>query len=152
MRDATKGGLIALRRRSDKIDLLKQIPLFANLSSKQLTEIARHTDEISRQAGTVLARQGDLGNEMFVIVSGSATITRDGQKLTSRRAGDFVGEMALLDGQPRSATVTLDEDSVLLVMHRSDFSQLLDDVPGLARKILQGLSQRLRETDAKLID
>ncbi|MFQ5968026.1 MAG: Crp/Fnr family transcriptional regulator [Acidimicrobiia bacterium] len=144
--------MAALRRHSDKTDLLKQVPLFANLSPKQLTEVARHTDEIKKEAGSVLAEQGDLGNEMFIIVSGSATITRDGQKLASRGDGDFVGEMSLLDGQPRSATVTVEEDSVLLVMHRSDFSQLLDDVPGLARKILQGLSQRLRETDAMLLD
>ena len=144
--------MAALRRHSDKTDLLKEVPLFTNLTPKQLTEVARHTDEISRDAGTVIAQQGDIGNEMFVIVSGSATITKDGRKLTNRGDGDFVGEMALLDGQPRSATVTLDEDSVLLVMHRSDFSQLLDDVPGLARKILQGLSQRLRETDAMLTD
>jgi len=143
---------VALRRQSDKIELLRGVPLFANLSSKHLNEVARHTDVATRPAGSVIARQGDLGSEMFIIVEGQVVITRDGRKLTTRGKGEFIGEMALLDGQPRSATVTTIEDCVLLVTHRRDFSQLLDDVPGLARKILQGLSQRLREMDARLID
>jgi CRP-like cAMP-binding protein len=139
-----------LRRQSDKIAALRQVPLFSNLTKKQLIEVARHTDEVAVAAGTDIATQGELGNEMFVIVAGSVTVRQNGRKITSRGKGDFIGEMSLLDGQPRSATVTTDVDSVLLVVSRRDFSQLLDDVPGLARRILTGLSRRLRETDSKL--
>ena len=141
-----------LRRPSDKVDLLREVPLFSGLNNKELAEVARHADEVQAEEGETIANQGELGNEMFVIVDGSVTVRRDGTDISTRGPGDFIGEMSLLDGQPRSASVITTKDSVLLVMHRSEFSQLLDDVPGLARKILAGLSQRIREADAKLVD
>lgn len=142
--------MAVLRRQSDKIELLETVPLFSNLTKKQLAEVARHTDELHLERGKALTRQGEAGNEMFVIVEGAATVRRDGKLLSQRGPGDFIGEMSLLDGHPRSATVTTDEDTVVLVMHRNDFSQLLDDVPGLTRRVLAGLSQRVRELDARV--
>lgn len=139
------------RRRSQKVEALREVPLFASLSKKQLDEVAKYTDEISVPAGEVLTKEGDLGSEFFLLVQGKASVHRNNRKLASRGAGEFFGEMSLLDRQPRSATVIADEDCVLLLMHRRDFSRLLDSVPGMSRKLLAGLSHRLREADGKLV-
>src|SRR5579885_3337765 len=96
-----------LRRRSQKIDVLRQIPLFADLSRRHLDEIAKHADEIDATAGTVLMRQGEIGHELVIIVEGEARVDRDGRELARFGDGSFVGEMALLDGLERSAAVTI---------------------------------------------
>ncbi len=140
-----------LKKRSDKVELLKEVPLFATLPKRQLDAVARVADEASVAAGDVLAKQGELGTAFYVIVTGGATVRRDGRKINSLSAGDFFGEMSLLDREPRSATVQMDTDGAVLEVHRPQFSKLLDESPGLARGILAGLSRRLRDCDRKLI-
>ncbi|MFQ5948697.1 MAG: Crp/Fnr family transcriptional regulator [Acidimicrobiia bacterium] len=140
-----------LRRHSDKIEALGNIPIFRDLSKRQLGEVARHADEVTASAGEVLAEQGRLGNEFFLILKGRAVVSRNQRKIATLSQGDFFGEMSLIDGQPRVASVTAEDDSALLLIHRRDFSKLLDEVPGLARKILVTVSQRLREADEKLV-
>ncbi len=140
-----------LRRRSEKIELLKEVTLFSTLPKTQLDAIARAADEVAVSAGDVLATQGQLGTAFYVIVKGEATVRRNGRKLSTLGPGDFFGEMSLLDREPRSATVTMDSDGAVLEVHRSRFGSLLDASPGLARALLTGLSQRLRDADAKLV-
>ncbi len=140
-----------LRRRSDKVDVLKHVPLFKGLSKKDLDAVARRADEVAVTEGTVLAEQGTMGNEFYLILQGSAAVRRNRRRIATLGQGDFLGEMSLLDGRARSATVVALEDSVLLVMHRRDFSALLDEVPRMARKMLVGMSERLREADKKLV-
>lgn len=139
-----------LTRRSEKVRLLKRVPLFAGLSSRHLNEIARHTDEVQVPAGKVLARQGALGREFMVIVSGRARVERNGRLIARLRAGSFFGEMALLDGKPRTATVIAETPMVLLCTHSRSFSHLLDATPGLQRKLLITLCERLRDADATI--
>jgi len=134
-------------RRSDKADALGKIPLLSGLSKSHLMEVARHADELTVPAGDVLTREGEAGREAFLIVKGSVTVRRKGRKLATRGPGDVIGEMSLLDDQPRSATCKTDEETVLLVMSRSDFSSLISEVPGLARKLLASMSRRLREAE-----
>ena len=105
-----------LRRHADKIDDLKKVPLFSALNRRHLDVIARHADEVKRNAGAVLARQGARGLEFLLIVEGSARVEKDGKVIAHLGAGDFFGEMSLLDGKPRSATVVADAPVLLLVV------------------------------------
>ena len=135
------------RRRSEKIELLKKVPLFQNLSKRDLDEVAKIADEVQSQPGEVLLRQGERGREFILIAEGSVRVERDGRVIAHRGAGEFLGEMALLDGKPRTATVITEEPSTLLVVHWGSFWPLLETVPGVQRKLLIGLSGRLRERE-----
>jgi len=139
-----------LRRRSEKIDALSKVPLFGALSQRQLDLIAKEADEVEVEAGRVLAHQGGLGREFLLIAEGKARVERDGTVLARLGPGDFFGEMSLIDGKPRSASVIADAPMVLLVVHASSFATLLDTVPALRRKVLATLCERLRAADAAL--
>jgi CRP/FNR family cyclic AMP-dependent transcriptional regulator len=138
------------RRRSDKISLLRNVPLFGQLSQRQLNAVARHVDEIQLRKGAVLAKQGAQGLEAIIIVDGRARVVTDSKEIAELTAGDVVGEMSVIDGKPRSATVIAQTPMDLLVLHRRDFVFLLETVPGLQRKLLVTLCQRVREADQAL--
>jgi CRP/FNR family cyclic AMP-dependent transcriptional regulator len=138
------------RRRSDKISFLRNVPLFGQLSQRQLNAVARHVDEIQLRKGAVLAKQGAQGLEAIIIVDGRAQVVTDGKTIAELTAGDVVGEMSVIDGKPRSATVIAQTPMDLLVLHRRDFVFLLETVPGLQRKLLVTLCQRVREADQAL--
>lgn len=139
-----------LRNRSQKVELLRSVPLFASLSKRQLDQIARHADEVHRDAGARLVTEGERGLEVFVIVRGKATVRRRGRTIATLGPGDFVGELALLDGEPRTASVVADEPVVLLVVTAREFKPLLNTIPQLAEALLKSLATRLRTTDAAL--
>jgi len=139
-----------LKRHSDKVDVLKKVPLFSGLSRRHLDHIARAADEVKAEAGTVLTRQGGLGLECILLLEGGARVERDGKVIARLGPDDFFGEMSLIDGMPRSATVIAESPSVLLVIEARSFRTLLDTVPGLERKLLVTLCARLRAADAKL--
>jgi CRP-like cAMP-binding protein len=128
---------------------LGAVPLFAACSRKELQTIARASDELTIPAGTALVEQGQPGRECFVIVSGTATVKRGGRKVATLGPGQYVGELALLDKGPRTATVVADTDLDVLVLGPREFSAVLDDVPALARKMLTTLAARIRDLDAK---
>ena len=139
-----------LSRRPDRIDWLKKVPLFSGLSRRDLDLVARLTDVVKADAGKVLTRQGALGEEFLLIVDGSARVERDGKPIARLETGDFFGEMSLIDGNPRSASVIAESPITLLVVESRSFRCLLDAVPGLRRKISVTLSERLRRADAGL--
>ncbi len=139
-----------LRRKSDKIDVLKDVPLFRGLSQRHLGYIATNADEVEQKAGQELTRQGALGREFLLILKGNARVERDGKVIARLGPGDFFGEMSLIDCQPRSASVIAETPITLLVVSSQCFSALLDTVPGLQRKILAGLCERLRAADTAL--
>ena len=126
-----------------KVEALKRAPLFEGLSKKELTELARATDDLSVAPGTVLCREGSLGQEFFVIVDGSAEVTKGGKSLATRGAGEFVGEIALLTTTKRTATVTATTPLRCFVMTRGNFRRVLDENPGVERKVMQALAERL---------
>jgi CRP/FNR family transcriptional regulator, cyclic AMP receptor protein len=133
------------RRRSDKIEVLQKVPLFQNLSKRDLDQIARIADEVQTQPGEVLMRQGEPGREFVLIVDGSVRIERDGQVIDHRGPGEFLGELALLDGKGRTATVIAEKPMTLLVIHWGRFWPLLETIPRVQGKLLIGLAGRLRE-------
>ena len=137
-------------RTSDRVSALARVPLFSGLSRRYLNELARHVDEVTVKAGKVLARQGEHGLEFLLIVEGKAHVERDRKRIASLQPGDFFGEMSLIDGEPRTATVIAETPVTLLVIHRRVFGHILDTIPGIQKKVLITLSQRLREVDAAI--
>jgi len=138
------------RGRSDKVDILRGIPLFSRLSQRQLSAIANCADLSARREGAVLAKQGAQGLEAIIIVDGKARVEVDGKAIAELGPGDVVGEMSVIDGKPRSATVIAETPVSLLVLHRRDFVSLLETVPGLQLKLLVTLCERVRQADQAL--
>ncbi len=133
-----------MRLRSDaKLELLKGVPLFAGCSKGDLKQIAMLADEVDRDEGRTLIREGERGREFFVVVEGSLSVTRKGAKVSDLGAGDVVGEIALLTDLPRTATVTTSSPVRLLVLTDRGFRDLLEQSPSIAAKILQSLGERL---------
>jgi CRP-like cAMP-binding protein len=136
-----------LRRSSQKIDLLKKVPLFSNLSQRHLGEIAKHADQVQVEAGRVLVQEGKTGWEFIFIVEGKARVEKTGKVIRQLSRGDFFGEISLIDGGPRTATVIAETNMTILVVHKTSFDHLLDTIPGFQKKILISLCQYLRRAE-----
>jgi CRP-like cAMP-binding protein len=129
----------------DRIERLKEVPLFEGCSQRQLVaKIARVFDVA---ADTVLTRAGEPGDEFFLIIDGTARVDVSAEKHVPLHPGEFFGEMSLLDGGPRSATVVAGTPVRLLVISRRHFSVLLKEVPGLTQTLLITLSKRVRQAE-----
>jgi CRP/FNR family transcriptional regulator, cyclic AMP receptor protein len=128
-----------------RIQLLKSMWLFSHCDRKELLKIAALTTLDEAKAGAVVARQGERGSECFIVAAGTASVDVGGVDVGHVGPGDFFGEMALLDGGPRSATITAIDDMQLLILDRRELNGLLDAAPSVARKMLAVLGQRLRE-------
>jgi CRP/FNR family transcriptional regulator, cyclic AMP receptor protein len=135
--------------RNKHLDHLAAVPLFAACSRKELQHVAKASDEIKLAEGAVLCQQGDVGREAFVIIEGTAAVKRGGRKVATLGPGTCVGELALLDHGPRTATVVADSPMTALVIGVREFSALVEDVPSMARKLLQSLAGRIRDLDSK---
>ncbi len=133
-----------MRHKISEEDPIGHIPLFANLSADDRAAIHRLMTEVSVEAGEVLATEGSRGQEFFVIISGSASVDRGGVHLADVGPGDFQGEISLLDGGPRTATITATTPMKLLVATHQEFSSLLDTTPLIARRMLPALAHRVR--------
>ena len=128
-----------------KVEALKGIPLFADLSRKELVQLARITEDVEVPEGKVLCKEGELGREFFVIIEGEAEVTRRGKHVATDRGGEFFGEISLLENTPRMATVTAKTPLRFFVLTSHDFRRLLDDNPKVERKVLQALARRVLE-------
>jgi CRP/FNR family transcriptional regulator, cyclic AMP receptor protein len=128
-----------------KVQALKSAPLFDGLSRKELIQLARVSEDLEVEPGKVLCKEGEIGQEFFVIVDGKVKVNRKGRRVTTRSSGQFVGEIALLEDVPRTATVTAETPVRLFVLTRKDFRHLLDTNPSVERKVLRALARRLAE-------
>ena len=128
-----------------KVEALKRAPLFEGLSRKELVQLARLTDDVEIPAGRVLCREGDRGREFFVLVEGKVDVARNGRGVATLGAGDFVGEISLLEPTPRTATVTAQTPLRFFVLTPKDFQQMLDENPSIERKVLRALARRVLE-------
>ena len=133
-----------MARDSLVVDRLKQVPLFSACSARELRAIASVVKEVDHPKGTVIAREGDPGVGLFVILEGTAEVTIGGKRMAKLGSGDFFGEIALLDGGPRSATVTATNDLHLLGLTEWVFRGLLQEHPSIAVKTLESMAGRLR--------
>ncbi len=136
--------------REQYLDHLASVPLFSGCTTKELRDIAKATVELTLDEGKEFVTQGDVGREAFVIVEGSADVTRGGKTIATLGPGDCVGELALLDHGPRTATVTAETPVTALVLSARAFSGVIEDVPGLAHKLLGQLAGRVRELDRQI--
>jgi CRP-like cAMP-binding protein len=137
-------------RKSDRLDRLAKVPLFKGLSKRELRLIDQRADEVHVKAGRTLAKQGERGREFLLILEGQARVERDGKVIARLKDGDVFGEMALIDNEPRSASVIADGPMALMVVSRPMFGDMLESSPSLQRKVRASLSARLREADRKL--
>jgi len=137
--------------RDTKLTHLSNVRLFSALSNRELVRIGRLAEEVKVPAGKVVVQEGASGHEFFLILEGQATVRRNGRKVATLGPGEYFGELALLDRSPRNATVESDTAMTLIVLGQREFSGLLDEIPGLAHKILRSMAARLREADARAV-
>ena len=137
-----------MAKRDAKIARLANVPMFSACSKKDLDTLARLADEITVPEGKEIIREGDSGHEFYVVIEGKATVSRGGHEVGALGAGDYFGELALLDGQKRDATIVATAPTELLVIGVREFVTLLEDVPQLTRKLLGGMARRLHELDS----
>lgn len=151
MRYWRRDGVARLSKRTAdrKRELLREVPLFSACSTRELGRVSALADEVDVRAGRVLTKQGQPGWEFFVVVSGRARAAISGKGTHTLGPGSFFGEMSLLDGGPRSATVTAETDMQLLVLGSRSFSTLVDETPSVARKVMRVLAERLREAERR---
>jgi CRP-like cAMP-binding protein len=137
--------------RDEKLDLLQGIPLFAGLDRHHIERLGMLTEEVDVPAGKVLIRQGEHGDDLMVVVSGQVGVDRDGARINQLGPGEFFGEIALVAGGPRTATVTAQTPSRLLVLNRRDFHALMEEFPEVAVKVLLTLAHRLRTLESNAV-
>jgi CRP/FNR family cyclic AMP-dependent transcriptional regulator len=135
--------------RRDRLDQIARVPLFSACSQRELARVVKAVDEITIEAGRVLVEQGRAGHECYVIVAGEASVDRDANTIATLGPGDTIGELAVLDGGPRTATVTAITELDLLVLGQREFAALVSEVPSLSHKILVNLARRVRELDER---
>ena len=121
---------------------LKDVPFLSGLSKRELATVAQQTDEIDVESGHVLARQGDTGQEFFVIIDGTAEVLRDDAAIAELGPGEFFGEMALLDEDRRTATVRAISPMKVLVMTRSSFRTVDRSMPKVHAAVVEAIKER----------
>lgn len=129
----------------DNLAVLRRITLFRGLDDEHLRQIADTTRFRDSEPNEVLARRGEIGTEMVVIVDGTVRVEADDKILTRLGPGEFFGEISLIDGKPRTATVITETPSILLTIPHAEFDTLLDTVPQISKKLLKNLAATLRE-------
>jgi CRP-like cAMP-binding protein len=135
---------------ANEIESLQKVPLFSGLSKSALNRLAKFARARNYKAGAEIVKEGDAGVGFFLIMSGKVEVVRGGKKLSTLGAGQYFGEMSLLDRAPRSATCLATEATETLAILRSDFVAELKANPSMCLSIMETLSRRVRELDAKL--
>ncbi len=139
---------MAVPGRHPTVELLSRVPLFEGLSKAHLGRVATLAEESEYNAGRVIVKRDDPGRAFYVIVEGTAKVVK-GKIVTARREaelgpGDFFGELSLLDGGPRSASVVAASPMRVIRIERTGFRRMLRDEPDLAIKLLEGMARRTR--------
>jgi CRP/FNR family transcriptional regulator, cyclic AMP receptor protein len=139
---------VALFSHDTKAEALGRTTLFSTLSKKDLSALARVTEDLEVPEGKLLCREGETGREFFVILDGEAEVTKNGNRIATLGPGDFFGEIALVEHRPRTATVAAKTDLRFFVLTSQAFWSLLDHQPEVQRAVLRCLAVRLaREAD-----
>jgi CRP/FNR family cyclic AMP-dependent transcriptional regulator len=136
--------------KQDPVKMLADVPIFEELSTKELKSIAAAAKEVTHRQGAVLAREGDSGVGFFLILDGSVGVAVGGRPVQGMGPGDFFGEISLLDGGPRTATCTAQTDVTTLGITPWTFKRLIEQNPSIASKMLKVMAQRLRSSAKQL--
>lgn len=126
-----------------------RVPLFRDLTEAELATVARISREVSTPAGGVLCRQGEAGDQLFLVVEGRAVVHRNNRQIGNLYPGDYFGELAVLTRQPRIATVTATTEMTLYVIERRRFREVIEAVPALTHKLLAAVATRLVDAEAR---
>ena len=129
---------------------LEKVPLFHDCSSEVLDQLAEATAEFEFRADAAIVRQGQVGNGLYILVTGGARIVAGSDELTRFGPGDFFGELSVIDQQPRAATAFAVGDTTCLALASWDLMSVLEQEPQLALNMLKELTSRLRAADAQL--
>jgi CRP/FNR family cyclic AMP-dependent transcriptional regulator len=129
---------------STKAEVLRSVPLFQGMTERSVETIASLAREAEFEAGSTLVREGEPGDCFLIIRAGSATVDQGGRTLRELGSGDFVGEISLIDGKPRSATVTATAPIAALTIDRDGFARLMEEFPSVRHDLLNALTQRIR--------
>lgn len=130
--------------RDEKLEHLRKVPLFSRMNQRQLERLGQLADEIEVGLDEVLAEQGRVGHEFFIVLDGHLMVLDGRKPIAQLHPGDFFGEIALLDGRPRTATVRAEGITRLLVVGHREFHALMDEFPDLRKTVLEELAARLR--------
>lgn len=155
LRGAGRGGVtrqpeVPMRRtRRETAAVLGRVPLFADFSRRHLERLARDTDELTFAPGERIVQEADPGETLYVVLSGSGTVTRKGRKVGRVVPGDFFGELSALDGGPRTATIVAETPMRVLRLFRRTLAAQLRDEPQLSLKLLTGMTRRVREVERR---
>ena len=132
---------------AEKLELLQDVPLFAELTTDELNALGRIVKEVDVKPGDILTHEGRHEGFFFVVIDGSVEIERGGQTINTLGPGDFLGEIALLDGGPRTATATATAPSRLLSIENQAFDDLLGASPSIRTAVMEAVGQRLQAMD-----
>lgn len=141
------GRRILGERLAEREEALRWAPLFAGLPARQLRRLARASGITDRRRGATVVKEGASGSVFFVVLEGKAKVVRRGRTVAQLKAGDFFGEMALLDGEPRTASVVAETDARFLTLSRKDFREALDADATLSKRIMREMAGRVRELE-----
>jgi CRP-like cAMP-binding protein len=131
------------------VEQLRTVPLFRDFSDEELGHVAQMTKRVEFPGGKTVANQGETGVGFHLIIEGSADVIQDGTTIGRLKPGDYFGEISLIDGGTRSATVTTTAPTTTLSIAAWDFSRLIDHSNAMMKKLLIGLRQMLRTTRAR---
>jgi CRP-like cAMP-binding protein len=127
------------------VDALAKVPIFSGLTKRQLRRILKATEEYTYPYGTTIVAEGALNEQLYVILEGNVKVRRGGRTIARMGPGEFFGEIAVIDGLPRTASVISDGPVRCLVLLRKEFFQVIKAAPQVAWKVLRTLATRLRE-------
>ena len=128
----------------DLTEVLTEVTLFSRCSKRERATVVRHMETTSLPAGTTLIEEGEEGDALFIILEGSASVRKGDQWVADEGPGAYFGELALLDGEPRSATVVASEDVTVAVLGVRMFRTLLREFPEMTFELLAGLAGDIR--------
>ncbi len=146
MASFTEDGIITT---VEKVLFLKSIDLFAALPGEDLAQIAGICDEVTFDAGEPVFREGETGDALYLVLEGKVRVLKGDRELASLGERECFGEMAILDSEPRSASVEASTDSVLLKLSREDFKDIMAERPGIGQGVIRVLTRRLRNAIQK---
>jgi len=135
--------------RDEKIEHLRKVPLFSRMNQRQLERLGQLADEIEVGLDEVLAEQGRVGHEFFIVLDGHLMVLDGRKPLAQLHPGDFFGEIALVESVPRTATVRAEGIARLLVIGHREFHALMDEFPTVRSAVLDALAERLRKHEGQ---
>ena len=152
--DTTDAGQTRAQELNRKVEVLRQMPLFRHLTYKEILRVLSVTKVVDFNTGDEILREGQPGDDLFILLKGKVRLHKDGAFVTQLGPGAHFGEMALIDKRPRSVSASVEDCTRALVLRRQEFNEIIRNEPRLSVKLLwsfvQVLAQRLRKTTADL--